>query len=61
MILCLLPLILGFFLDLAVGDPHFLPHPVRLIGSAISAGAVSYTHLRWQSWVLTDRENPHFF
>ncbi len=38
MILCLLPLILGFFLDLAVGDPHFLPHPVRLIGSAISAG-----------------------
>lgn len=24
--------IIGFLLDLAFGDPHFLPHPVRLIG-----------------------------
>lgn len=28
--------IAGFVLDLLIGDPHFLPHPVRLIGSLIS-------------------------
>lgn len=26
----------GFVLDLLIGDPHFIPHPVRLIGSLIS-------------------------
>lgn len=26
----------GFILDLILGDPHFLPHPIRLIGSLIS-------------------------
>ncbi len=30
-------LILAFLLDLAVGDPRWLPHPVRIMGSAISA------------------------
>ena len=28
--------IAGFVLDLLIGDPHFIPHPVRLIGSVIS-------------------------
>lgn len=28
--------IVGFVLDLLIGDPHFIPHPVRLIGSLIS-------------------------
>ena len=28
--------IAGFVLDLLIGDPHFIPHPVRLIGSRIS-------------------------
>lgn len=28
--------IAGFVLDLLIGDPHFIPHPVRLIGSFIS-------------------------
>lgn len=28
--------IAGFALDLLIGDPHFIPHPVRLIGSLIS-------------------------
>ena len=23
----------GFLLDLLVGDPHWMPHPIRLIGS----------------------------
>jgi adenosylcobinamide-phosphate synthase len=27
-------LILAFFLDLAIGDPRWLPHPVRMIGRA---------------------------
>ncbi|WP_101911181.1 adenosylcobinamide-phosphate synthase CbiB [Marasmitruncus massiliensis] len=28
--------VLGFLLDLALGDPHWLPHPVRLIGWLIA-------------------------
>ncbi len=28
--------IAGFVLDLLIGDPHFIPHPVGLIGSLIS-------------------------
>lgn len=31
-----LPLIIGFVLDLIIGDPYSLPHPVRLIGNMIS-------------------------
>lgn len=27
---------LGFILDLLLGDPHFFPHPVRLIGTLIN-------------------------
>lgn len=29
--------IAGFVLDLLIGDPHFIPHTVRLIGSLISS------------------------
>lgn len=29
-------LLLGFFLDLLIGDPHVLYHPVRMIGNLIS-------------------------
>ena len=29
-------LLIGAFIDLAVGDPHWLPHPVALIGKLIS-------------------------
>jgi len=29
-------LMAAFFLDLAVGDPRWLPHPVRIIGKSIS-------------------------
>lgn len=32
----ILAFIAGFVLDLLIGDPHFIPHPVRLIGSFIS-------------------------
>ncbi len=35
--LSLLALVLGFAVDLAVGDPHWLYHPVRLIGNLIAA------------------------
>ncbi len=33
----ILAFIAGFVLDLLIGDPHFIPHPVRLIGSLISS------------------------
>ena len=29
-------LVIGFVLDLLIGDPHFLYHPVRLVGALIS-------------------------
>lgn len=32
------PLLAAYTLDLAIGDPHALPHPVRLIGKLITAG-----------------------
>uniref|UniRef100_UPI0032166572 adenosylcobinamide-phosphate synthase CbiB n=1 Tax=uncultured Draconibacterium sp. TaxID=1573823 RepID=UPI0032166572 len=34
----IIPLLAGFVLDLLIGDPHNLPHPIRLFGNAISAG-----------------------
>ena len=34
----LLMAVLGFGLDLILGDPHWLYHPVRLIGLGISGG-----------------------
>lgn len=32
-----LPLVLGFLLDACIGDPHWMPHPIRLIGRLISS------------------------
>lgn len=31
-----LPIIIGFIIDLFLGDPYSLPHPIRLIGTIIS-------------------------
>ena len=31
-----LPMIIGFVIDLILGDPYTLPHPIRLIGTLIS-------------------------
>ena len=31
-----IPLVIGFLLDSILGDPYYLPHPVRLIGTLIS-------------------------
>lgn len=36
-LIAVLPLIIGFILDLTIGDPYNLPHPVRLIGKMISS------------------------
>ena len=27
---------MGFLLDLVLGDPYYLPHPIRLIGKLIA-------------------------
>lgn len=32
-----IPLLAGFLLDIILGDPRWLPHPIRLIGKLISA------------------------
>ena len=31
----MISLVLGYILDLIFGDPHWLPHPIRLIGNSI--------------------------
>ena len=36
MLSSILALILGFLLDLLIGDPHFIYHPIRLVGNLIS-------------------------
>lgn len=44
---------IGFFVDLLLGDPHWLPHPIRLIGGWIE-------HLkRWNRSSLTGRQKQH--
>lgn len=34
----IIPLLAGFILDLLLGDPRWLPHPIRLFGNLISFG-----------------------
>lgn len=36
-LMLVLPVLIGFLIDLILGDPHSLPHPIRLIGKLISA------------------------
>lgn len=38
------PLLLGYVLDLLLGDPRMLPHPIRLFGNAISLGTRLLNH-----------------
>lgn len=35
-VLLTLPVIMGFILDMLIGDPYNIPHPVRLMGKVIS-------------------------
>lgn len=37
-LLIIIPLVAGYLLDLALGDPRWLPHPIRLFGHLISFG-----------------------
>jgi adenosylcobinamide-phosphate synthase len=37
-LLLIVPLLLGYFLDLLLGDPERLPHPIRLFGTTIYKG-----------------------
>lgn len=34
----IIPLVLGYILDLILGDPRWLPHPIRLFGNSIAFG-----------------------
>ena len=36
-LILILPIIIGFIIDLILGDPYKLPHPIRLIGKLISS------------------------
>lgn len=38
LLIYMLPMPAAFVLDLIIGDPHWLPHPVRLIGKGIETG-----------------------
>lgn len=37
-LLIIIPLVVGYMLDLIIGDPDNWPHPVRVFGNAIAAG-----------------------
>ncbi|MCE4565372.1 cobalamin biosynthesis protein CobD [Maribellus sp. CM-23] len=50
------PLLVGFVLDLLIGDPHWLPHPVRWFGWLISKGETLLNKgggRRWKGAFLT--------
>ena len=34
--ICALPMLVGFVIDIFVGDPYNFPHPIRAIGTLIS-------------------------
>ena len=41
-------LILGFFLDLIVGDPHWMPHPIVFIGKLIDVTVTVFKNIFYQ-------------
>ncbi|MDX8341074.1 adenosylcobinamide-phosphate synthase CbiB [Draconibacterium sp. IB214405] len=43
-----IPLLAGFALDCLIGDPHFLPHPIRLFGKVISVGVAKLNRGRYR-------------
>ncbi len=47
---------LGFLLDLWLGDPYFLPHPIRLIGSLIAKLEKQLTGKKLSEKVLSKNE-----
>ena len=59
MVYHLIALIAGFALDLLLGDPYWMPHPIRLIGRFISATermlykeGTSASSMRWRGVAL---------
>jgi len=40
----IIPLVTGYLLDLALGDPRWLPHPIRLFGNSIAYGEQKLNH-----------------
>ncbi|QIA08994.1 adenosylcobinamide-phosphate synthase CbiB [Draconibacterium halophilum] len=52
----IVPLLAGFTLDCLIGDPHFLPHPIRLFGKAILFGETKLnrgTHKKIKGAILS--------
>jgi len=55
-VLLILPLLTGYLLDLLLGDPDWLPHPIRLFGTAIYKGEKLLnkgTNRFWKGTLLT--------
>lgn len=48
--LLILPLLLGYLLDLLIGDPERLPHPVRFFGTLIYKGEKSLNRGSGRFW-----------
>lgn len=53
---CILPLLIGWALDLLLGDPQWMPHPVVWFGKMIAFGEKQLNkgaHRRWKGALLT--------
>lgn len=53
---CILPLLIGWILDLILGDPQWMPHPVVWFGKMISLGEKHFnkgTHRKLKGVLLT--------
>jgi len=46
----ILPLVLGYLLDLLFGDPEWLPHPIRLFGSVINKEEKVFNKGAYRFW-----------
>lgn len=44
----IIPLVIGYLLDLALGDPRWLPHPVVGFGKMITFAGRHWNHGRWR-------------
>jgi adenosylcobinamide-phosphate synthase len=49
-LIIVIPLLIGYLLDLLLGDPRWLPHPIRLFGNVIYKSEVVLNKGKYKLW-----------